>query len=251
MRILYDNLVTDATITASTENPDYTFTTAFNDSRLSRIGRTTDDDDEWIKFVFGAAVSVSNICIVGSNISSGATITLEGNASDSWSAPTFSVSILSTDKFGDYFYKSFATQSFRYWRLTIDDAANTDTYIEVAQIFIGTYLTMPGMNLGQIVTKKSNSVATKSASGQLYGDRRINPQGAEISFTDVSNANKILIDAFITAVDVVEPFIMLVWESDLDIQAPVYCSLTETPSFQRSQSNGLLWNFSLKVEECF
>lgn len=251
MIILYDNLVEDATITASTENPDYDFTTAFNDKRLSRYGRTTDDDDEWIKFVFAGAVSVSCLCILDHNITSGATIILQGNASDSWGAPTFTQSITSDDLFDGIYFKTFATQSFRYWRLWIDDASNPDTYIQVSKIFLGTYITLPGMNLGQIVTTKSNSVATKSVTGQLYGDRRIQPQGAEITFTDVSNTNKVAVQTFALDRDVTECFIVCIWENSLSVQAPIYCALTELPQFTRSQSNGALWNFSIKIEECF
>jgi len=251
MIIPYDNLVGDATITASTENPDYDFTTAFNDKRLSRVGRTTDDDDEWIKFSFTGAVSVSCVCILDNNISSSATITLEGNATDVWTSPSFSQSITTSDLFDGIYLKTFTTQSYQYWRLWIDDASNPDTYIQVSQVFLGTYTTFPGMNPGLIVGPNSNSIATKSPSGQLYGDRRIQSQGAEINFTDVSNTNKIAVQTFTTAVDVTECFIMCIWEDSLDIQAPIYCSLIEIPQFQRSQSHGLLWNFSLKIEECF
>ena len=140
---------------------------------------------------------------------------------------------------------------FKYWRLTVDDPANPDTYIQIADVFLGLGLTMPGMELGQKLGKRSNAVAKKSDSGQLFGLKKIRPTMAEFNFMEVTDANKVLVETFIDYVDLTECFYLLVWENSLDVQPPVYVSLVEIPEIERSTNYGLLWNFSMKCEECF
>lgn len=250
MKILYNNLIPDATLTASTENPDYTFDAAFNDSRLSRYARTTDDAAEYLVFTFSGAVTASDFCIMGHNITSGATITLQANTSDAWTTPAYSLSITSSDLFGSAYYVNFTEQEYQYWRLYIDDSSNPDGYIQIAYIFLGEALALPGMNPGMITPIRSSAEAVKSPTGQLYGEKRIQLRGAEFVFTEMSDTEKKNFETFIEAVDLVTPFVLLVWEDDLDVQPPVYCALTEIPGSARSPVRGLRWNMSLKVEEC-
>ena len=224
MRILYDNHVFDATIDSLTENPDVTFDIGLNDTRLSRKGRTLAVTGQWIKFTFTSAVSASYFAILSTNLTSSATVTIEANTTDSFVTPPFSETVTNYD---GCWIANFTETSYQYWRVTIEDATNTDGYIEIGYAFLGTFLTMPGMNPGHILPKKTNSVSQKSISGQLYGDVRLKFRAAEIGFQDVSQTEKDNIDTFFEVVDVVRPFIMLIWESDLDVEAPLYCNLTD------------------------
>lgn len=248
MRILYNNLVKTATIAASSENENYLFSTALNDSRLSRYARTIDDSAEWIKFSFGSAVAADYILIQNHNFTSGATVKIQANATDVWTSPSFDLTLTVDDIICAKFS---AQQTYQYWRIYIDDSSNPDTYLQISKIFLGTYLDMPGMNLDQSIFRKSTATARKSNSGQLYGEKRLKYKTATITFSDVTNTKKIEIDTFFDYVDIVNPFWLLIWEDDLDIEPPLYASLTKDIEWSRMIYQTLLWQFSLSVEECF
>ena len=248
MLILYDNHVFNATISSFTENPDYSFDTALKDTRLSRIGRTTDDDDQWLKFTFSAAVNVDYACILAHNISSGATVKIQANATDVWTSPSIDVAMTYN---ADYIIHAFSsTQSYQYWRIFIDDASNPDNYVSVGQVFLGEKLTMPGMDGAQVLPKKSNSVATKSISGQLYGDVRLKYKSAEVMFPLITETQRTAINKFFDTVDVVRPFILLIWENNLDVEPLIYCALTEELTWTKLAQSAVNWTLSLTFEEC-
>ena len=247
MRILYDNIIKDATITASSEHPDFTFAVGLLDKRLSRVSRTIDDDDQWIKFTMSSATNASYICIKNHNFTSGATVKIEGNATDSWGAPTFTQTITVSDDMCAAFA---STQNFQYWRLTVDDASNPDTYIEIGYVFLGVHLAMPGYDAAVTTGEKSTAETEYSASGQLYGDKRIVFKTAEITFPDVSQANKDLISAFFAEMDKTEPFVLLIAEDTPLIYPSLYCSLTTDLSWAKAPNQGLSYSLKLSFQEC-
>ena len=249
MKILYDNHVTSATIDAFSENPDYDFDTALNDTRLSRVGRTVDDATQWIKFSFASAVDVDYMLILAHNITSGATVKVQANATDSWGSPSIDTAMTYNSEYIIHAFSS--TESYQYWRFYVDDSSNPDTYIEVGHIFLGEALEMPGFNRNSVIVKNSNSVATKSISGSLYGDTRLKYKAASISFPSVTDTERGLINTFWDTVDVVRPFTMLIWESDLDVEPPIYCALTESLEWNKLEQDGLLWALGLEFEESF
>jgi hypothetical protein len=90
---------------------------------------------EWIRRDLGSARQVTAVAIADHNISSGATIALAGNSADSWAAPAYSLALAwAADTI-----VAFLDQTYRYWRLEIDDPTNPDGYIEVGDWFLGSY----------------------------------------------------------------------------------------------------------------
>jgi hypothetical protein len=249
MLILYSNLVTSATIDAFSENPDYDFDTALNDTRLSRVGRTTDDATQWVKFSFSSAVDVDYMLILAHNITSGATIKVQANATDVWTSPSIDTAMTYN---ADYIIHGFSsTESYRYWRFYVDDSSNPDEYIEIGHLFLGEYLDMPGIDPASVIVKNSNSVAEKSVSGQLYADVRLKYKAASFTLPNVTEAQRTEINAFWDTVDIARPFTVLFWENDLDVEPPLYCALTSELEWNKQAQNGLLWVLGLEIEESF
>jgi hypothetical protein len=86
----------------------------------------------------GSAQEVKALVLYDHNITSGATITINGNSANSWGAPAFSESVTwAADKILHYLSEA---QTYRYWQLQITDTANTDGYIETGEIFLGSYM---------------------------------------------------------------------------------------------------------------
>jgi len=244
MKILYDNKI--AEISVEVENPDYPFSSALLDPRLTRVGKTIDVEDQVIKF--SDTITADYCVILSHNCTASATVTLEGNDTDSWDTPSLQESFSIA---GDSLIVSFTSAEYDYWRITIDDPTNTATGIEIGYIFLGTALDMPGFNRPKKIEHKSNSLAQKSTSGQLYGDRRLKYKAAEITFPDVSETQRQLIKTFWDTVDVVQPFTLLIWEDDLDVEEPIYCSLTKELLWEQQDIEGLTWTLTLEFEEVF
>ena len=244
MKILYDNKI--ANISAEVENPDYPFSSALLDSRLTRVGKTIDVEDQVIKF--SATIKADYCVILAHNFTSSATATLEGNDTDVWTAPSLSETFTA---YGDSYVASFDSAEYDYWRITIDDPTNTATGLEIGYVFLGEALTMPGFDRSMIIPNKSNSLAQKSTSGQLYGDRRLNYKSATVNFSGITETERQSIKTFWNTVDVVQPFILLIWEDDLDVEEPIYCSLTKELEWNKADVFGLLWTLSLEFEEVF
>lgn len=248
MRILYDNQVEDATITSYSENPQMKWEDALLDTRLSRMGQSAGVDDEWIKFAFSGAVSASYCVIHNHNLTDSATVKIQGNATDTWGSP----SLEETLTVDDVCYVSFTEDDYQYWRLYLDDPTNTDGYIQLSKVFLGTYLQMPSFARTYRYPKRTTSIATKSGSGQLYGDRRIRPRVAEFQFNNISEADRLLIETFFDEVENIRPYTLIIWENDLDVQLPVWVNNTvELLDWQKADVEGLRWNFPLSVEQCF
>ena len=247
MIILYDNKVQTATISATVENPDYPFSSGLKDTRLSRIGKTIDTEDQAILFEFTANIVSEYAVILKHNFTSSATVKLQANTLDDWTTPPLDEDFIA---YGNSLVCK-VTGEYDFWRIFIDDPTNTASGLEIGYVFLGEALTMPGFNRPKVLGNRSNSIAQKSTSGQLYGDRRLNYKSAEITFPDVTETQRQEIKTFWNTVDVVQPFTLLIWESDLTVEEPIYCSLTDELSWEQLDYEGLTWTLGLKFEEVF
>ena len=142
VRILYDSDTWDAaTITSSSEESDLVDGNVVDDF-VGKVWRTTADSAEWIKFDLGAAAKLTCFSLFGFNLTAAATVTLEANATDSWATPSYSQALtIATDSDAVVLERVvlFLDQTYRWWRLTIADAANTDTYVQIGRIKAGEY----------------------------------------------------------------------------------------------------------------
>lgn len=98
---------------------------------------------EYLKWDLGSAFNPKAFIIFGLRntpikISETATITLEGNASDAWTSPSYSqvltynaraIAVIDTD--------GLHTSALRYWRLKIVDQLNTYGYVEISNVYFG------------------------------------------------------------------------------------------------------------------
>jgi len=85
----------------------------------------------------GSAKEIKALVIFDHNFTSGVTLSLKGNTADAWGAPAFSEAVsYNADKILHYLSSA---QTYRYWQLQITDTSNPDTYIEIGELFLGSY----------------------------------------------------------------------------------------------------------------
>lgn len=158
---------------------------------------TTGDSSEWIVFDLGSATAITTFFINQHNFTSAATVTLEAHTSDSWGAPSYSqVLTVATDADGEVlpcvcFYLS---ETYRYWRLTIADAANPDGRIEIGNIYAGSYYTFTRnfSDGGRIVWRDPSSIKDSDGSVDLIRELGSGKRyrQALLSFTQVSDTER-------------------------------------------------------------
>jgi hypothetical protein len=160
---------------------------------IRKIYRTTNNDDEWIKFSGAAATTINCVFIGGLTVSRAATVKWQGNAADTWTSPTLNYQFaMPTDAQGNTINKLFhcwvTAQSFQYWRLSVVDAAGPTTW-DCGRVMAGRYIE-PTRNLRDGFTMQTvdPSRGVNTAGRQSYYTTR--PQYTELTYTvgDVDEA---------------------------------------------------------------
>jgi hypothetical protein len=105
---------------------------------------TTVAGTKTIDIDLGTVQLVRGCFLLDHNLTSGATVTVKGGASSP--AATFTQAITwSAGSMGVFF-----SQTYRYWRISILDAANTALYLEVGKFVLGDYLELTTRKLSHV-----------------------------------------------------------------------------------------------------
>jgi hypothetical protein len=189
MKFYYYNLVElDATvITASNDSSNFPASN-LKDYRSTKAFRSTTTSSA-IVFDFITAQAVDSV-IVSPHKLNGFTlstpITIEANASDSWGAPSFSTTITSLDSEFGYTLKEFASQSYRYWRVSLTSA----TYAELGNIFIGSAMTIGTeqrtFGFGWKYSNNDLAKITTNRYGQIFSDLATTQREISGSFSNLT-----------------------------------------------------------------
>lgn len=248
MRFYYDNkwIETTGTITANSEASGRPVT-ELDDYLVATKWRATGDSSEWIKKDFGSAVSITDVAIIGHNFSDAAVVKIQGNASDSWGAPSVDETITWREYIMD---KNFTGGSFRWWRVTIADAANVDTYVELGYIFLGNNLT-----LGDIINREfsliyiENSLVHESRTGQVFGDQGISRRLWTFSLPHLEGSEITDLDTMWESVGKYRPFVFFIDETDTANNPPAFGIFSENWDWNHITRN--IYNLSFPIFEVF
>ena len=162
-RYLITNLLDGATLTPSTEDTTYVAEHLCN-GRPGKPFKYTASVSGEVVIDLGEAGSATACAIVNHNITSGATIKIQGNASDSWGDPSVDETMT---RRAENMYKCFTGGSYRYWRLSI--AGNTGAAaIRIGELLLGAYVELDRGPLYPVRSKKSFDSADLST---VYGQK--------------------------------------------------------------------------------
>jgi hypothetical protein len=118
------------TITASTEAAGYPASLLRDPRRISKTRTTVDTVSTWT-YYFGAPVPLSLLYFTH-NLTSAATITVSLHTADSWGSPAVSETVTFHPGFIAHFFAR--TYQYAYMRLSLTDAANPATYLELGAL---------------------------------------------------------------------------------------------------------------------
>jgi len=270
MKVLYENSIdSNTTITPSSEDSNFTFETAFNDKRLTRFGRFTGIASENIVFSKSAGFDLDSVIVANNNISSSATVKFQAHIENVWTSPYLDVTLSRLDN-GYYYYEfsttptppnenfyedlsgdtyadesgnnytDFSGSAYVYCRILITDPTSSESYIKLSKVYVGLNKSLPGIAPTAELPITSNSVVEQSLSGQVFSDKRTQLKGANVSFPVINETERQTLKTFFATVDKTEPFYLLVWENDLDIEPPLYCTLTS--DLEIKKANGISYS---------
>jgi len=165
IRFLWNNLFDDAVVSASSEESEFPVSNVKHRWH-TRHWRSTDVSSEWVKWDLGSVKDIKAFVLKYHNFTSGATLKIQANSSDSWGSPPLDESLTYNAGHLVKFWDS--AQSYRWWRVTIADAGNSDGYLRVGRIFCGDYFS-PQYNFTNAYRKRlvDPSVKMYSAGGQI------------------------------------------------------------------------------------
>lgn len=225
MVILYDNKIKDAILIPSSELTSRPISNA-TDSDLSKQF-AFDANSGNIVIDLLETYEVTDFLLLGTNLTSGATITLEGNDSDVWTSPSFSGS-LDVYSNGNCGIKS-VDSTYRYWRVVIEDLNVSD--ILIGWIYIDKRLQLPGIDPSVQLRYHTNTSASFSLSQQIYANTGVEYFSSSFSFPVITDeVTQIGGIDIATREDILEfwyynrgaePIVMIIWDNNRDRFPPI------------------------------
>lgn len=203
---------------------------------------------EWIKYDLQTAMTVLVAIAFDGNFISGAVVRLQGNATDVWTAPTFNQALTEdTDTFVKHIAFLTTAQTFRYWRMVIDDVQNPDGFTELGVPYIGSYFEPEnGYSAAFTEDRAELSVVERAEQGATFQHVRKTSREYPLQWLGETEADKEIFIDFAELVQVGRPFFMA-FEPDVDIQNTLYVILG-TP-MQRVFQAPSHWRFSTDMAE--
>ena len=192
LKYITNNLIQAITPTISTfaADSDYPVANLTNWRVSKRAGFDTAKSGELV-FDLGSAQTVDACILFNHNLTSGATVKIQGNATDSWGAPSVDETI--TYVVNDM-YKEFTGGSYRYWRLTIADAGRAANDIKLGEMILGSNIDLtrnPDWNITERLSY--NNVQHVTAGGNKWSYALYNNKSWVMSFAELLAAQNTLV----------------------------------------------------------
>ena len=247
MRIAYTNLVDSGTVTASSENPIYPIENV-QVARLAKPWQTIAVTGVNAVVDLGSALAVNTVAIIGHTITTSATLNIEANSSDSWGSPSWSTSLTALSnmilKYLD------ASQTYQYWRFTIEDVSAASAYINIGRLWLGTYRQMDTASTVDFNVRKYRSdTVTYGRDRQKFATEGAGWRSFDLSFKAFQGT---MLTAMQTLYDTVGNHDSVIF-SNFDslrtypIVEPVYCSIDGNLDFRHN--GNMRFDFKMTLTE--
>jgi hypothetical protein len=130
--------------------------------------RSTGLTSQMLTFDLGSAQQPMALAVLDHNLTSAASITLQGSAGAGFGSPTTYVIPWQSGKL--LYFLSAPFPLFQYWRLVMSDAANPDGYLRISEVFLGGYTRLDRtFDLGDFRGKVRAGQRDRTLSGKFYG----------------------------------------------------------------------------------
>lgn len=240
MRLLYDDLGDEVTISASGEASNFPVTNVQHPHLIKRWRTLSVAAEQWVLFDAGPGetIDADTAIIAAHNFTPSAVITVEANSADSWASAPYSATAVYTSAM--IVVNASTLQSYRFWRIGITDTSNGDDYIEVGRI--GLY---DRYQLERVPDKavewgiRDSTRTTRSVSQQKYADLGTQARTVTLSMGLMSETVRQGLLAAYGVVGQHTPVVLEVDEDELAKFPPLYCTIEVEP--RATHMGGWYW----------
>jgi len=249
VKLYADNLVKQATLTASSENAQFP-TSNLKDDRRSKVFQSTTTSCN-IVFDIGDIREIDSVCIVESGYDpiGFTSATIELNSVDSWISPPVS-QVLTIDPVNGWINYDWASvQNYRFARISF---VNTPNPVEVSKVFIGKRVELDQICFSYPLNYKQNNNA--SVSRNRLGQKFIDEVNTQKEFSgSINTMTKDEVDQIFEVVDYAS-FTRPVWVNfngsyvlNDENKISGYYYLNDDPTFTLQSGN--YWSVGLSFTE--
>lgn len=136
------------------------------------------------------AVAIVFDPFVGSKLSSSAVVTLQGNSTNSWAAPTMSQALTYDSTYGVFTHFFSSNQTYRYFRIKIVDPANANLYVELGKVILSNAVELTqAPEIGWAHRASDLSRIAKNPYGHYYSDDYPIARAMEFNHAAISPAD--------------------------------------------------------------
>jgi len=169
-------------------------------------------------------------------------VTLEGNATDSWGSPSLSVALSSSG------VKSFSPDVYRYWRFVFTKSS-AGTAAQFSAFFLGGSTTFPVMEYDGYNEDRVDRSSTIIAEGGSYTDQRLGYLRFTCPYSDITNVEKTTILGHWDTYGTHTAFYFQA--DDTELTTWYYVKYAEPPRFENTGHDGsnLLWSTTLTFNQ--
>ena len=202
------------------------------DDFVGKPWRTAVDADVNLVFDLGGATKLTEIGIFAFNLTSAATVQVQANNADAWGAPPLADTIpIVTDADGEVIeiLMWFGDETYQYWRIRIQDAANPDTYIEIGRIAGCEYWTPTrGIGDGFQYIPDDPSEGSPAPGRQDYYRERKRFRKVAVTFSAMGRTDREKWEAVFSKVGKSHPVILSLDATNYPTKDSMYCYI-QTP----------------------
>lgn len=143
-------------------------------------------------------------------LSSNQAVKIQGNATDSWTAPTFSQTLSATDDPRVEFFS--VVKTFAWWRFVVEDVSNPAGYFELGILFLGEY-DRPSINTTDDLADEGEDFSSVETGlvGTHFVDRQRSRARWSIEFSTMESIDRAIFEHLIDVRGVGQNF-FLVWD---------------------------------------
>jgi hypothetical protein len=238
MRILYNDLMIDSTLVASSERSGFPASNVQH-PHLTRVWHSVIPTTQRITINAGTGntITASSAAMLAHNLTSAATARIQGNTVDVWAAPPLDVPFTVTDELALAYFPS---ASYQYWSFPLDDPTNPAGYIEIGRLMLcAHWQSVEETDRGTEDGIEDTTRITESETGQGFGDIGVQKQTYAMSFGIMQPETRTSLKAIYASVGQHMPIVVVPNENALDKLPPIYCTMRKTMKF--TGAGGWLW----------
>jgi len=242
MRIAYNNKADDGVL-SGVANVNYPLIN-LQEQRLAKPWRSPTGSAQTVVCAFTAATVITTIGVIEHNLASGDTVTIEANAADAWTAPSFTTSLTYTS---NMILKYIAGETYKYWRFVFQ---TTEEYVQAGRIWLGEYITIdPSSLINFNVKLKRNDNVNYGRGRQKFSVPGIAWREFKLTFPKTAYATVDLVKTMFEDAGNWQSLIFCNLDTarDYDIIEPCYCSIVGDINFNHTK--GMHFIYKLILEE--